>query len=744
MKQAKSQRRQSPEAPKSLASILIMGAAAGWLAACGEPPQQYQYEIPSTASADGSSHSRPRAAYSLGLKAAFLSDKPTRPNGGLLFLERPEETEAGKDEKTRQNSLIPINYQKGAAGNISMETNYEESLGILNFDRATSSGVSVYKEGLAAAWRDDTPRVPYVIYILGSYQGSLDFGPFMGENRFARIGQSFASHFSEGEMDILEDPKARAFITSLYRHLEGGGEDCLAAQTCSLSINPQSNYVLFQLPKMYLLFGNNERRKLAQIALIRNNDPACFLSPFDLVTGKFHCEGGDGSKTVFGLGGSYRETLEKSGIDRGLPITYSSNFLRQETQAVSILWKRNNFEEKEPAIPDDSHLSAVVMRDHEYNMPFLINESLVKVSLADGGGQSLALSLEPLAENGGPWSMEGIKKKMEAVKGDPSVFYLATEMPQIRDNYPLQKNLISALLDLLESARISPSPHLDSAIQTGKRVFGRHSDTFALKAEGLLKTQSIKGRRPMYFYIEIDEGSGRALFILSLADDNDFEGYAMENQSADLDLSQPAEGLLGFKLGSRIYLRDKKPGPGTAIAAYPADGGRTLIALSSYSDEVESSAVYPSGRDKNIAFEKSERITAGGVSFYIHPTFQAKDIGGKSFDEYEISKISANSGAFFGAIRALCGIEGFDVSMGLRDQEFADRLEGEIQQARAGADSGRPFEGCFYMAPLDSLFSGVKRTFYFPKHKLILDFTSRELAGLTIYKKPLENKEAQK
>ena len=726
--------------PQNKIFTLLLGMSAVIWASCGETPRQY--ETPSTAPILPDEE-KPIITPSLSpYTVAFLADRATHPTGGLLIYDKPVETEAEKDGKTRKNSLVPINYQEQSAGNISMETEYEESLDILNFN-ATSGPYTIYKEGIAVIWRDDAPRIPDAIFILNSYQGTLDFGPFMGggDKRHARVGQSFSDQFSAGETNIIEDPKARSFITSLYRHLEEKDEDCLLAQTCNLNINPQGNYIYFQLPKMTLLFGNNERRKLTQIAMLRNDDPACFNSPFDLVTAQFSCEQGDGSKITFGLGDSYKEVLEKSGIPRDLPITYENTFLYQRARAVIAIWKRNNFEEKVRAIPEDSHLSAVLMGDHEYSIPFLINESLVKVSLTSR--DTVRLSLDPLAEEGQQWTMGDIIKKQEAANKDSKVFYLATEMPQIKDNYSLQKNLISALLDLLEKSHTKLNSAQNSTIQIHKRIFGNHNDKFALKAAGFLtvrKTNDSGDAQPLKFHIEINESSGRGEFILSLGDD-DFEKYILENQSADLDLSKPAEGLLGFKLGDRIYLRDKKPGPGTAITAYPVEDGRTLITLAGYSDESESSAVYPAGRDKNIIFEKSSMVSVQGATFYIHPTFQTKDIEGRNFDEYEISKITVAS-QMFGSIRSLCGIENFDVNMGLHDREFSKRLADEIQKAQADSTDERSFQDCFYMAPTDILFSGVKRAFFFPKHNLILGFADRELFSLMVYKKPPENKGA--
>ena len=138
---------------------------------------------------------------------------------------------------------------------------------------------------------------------------------------------------------------------------------------------------------------------------------------------------------------------------------------------------------------------------------------------------------------------------------------------------------------------------------------------------------------------------------------------------------------MGFKLGDKIYLRNKKmssrtikdthEGQETAIVAYPVSDDKILMTLANYFSELESEAVYTSGRDKNIIFEQSEAVSVSGASFYILPTSQTKDIEGLEFDEYEVHKISVNGTSFFGTLRSLCTIEGFDMEIGVYDRTFS-------------------------------------------------------------------------
>ena len=461
--------------------------------------------------------------------------------------------------------------------NISLETTYEEAQEVLNFVGISQQGNTayyVYKEGIIVIWRDDSPRTPDVILIRNSYQGTMDFGPWMGENRHIKMGQSFADQFSKGEehTDILEDPKARHFITSLYKHLENTEEDCLETQSCSLSINPEGIYVLFHFAKMVFLFGNDSRRNLVQIALIKDDDPACFKSPFDMLTAQFFCEQEDGSKVIFGLGDSYKEVIEKSGINPDLPITYWNTLLAQQTKSTYIAWKRNNFEEKVEAIPDTTHLSLVHMGTNQYNIPFLLNQSLIKISL--GEGNTVQLTLEPLAEEGTQWTMQDISEKLQATEADSSDFYLSTEMPQIKGNITVQKNLIKALLGLLEETYTNFYSSESSKLKIHKKIFGEYDDKFALKPQGFLIISNparvpdvFLTKYPLEISFSIDEPSGRTGFAFSLVDD-DFQNHMIKTPNDSLNFLQPVQELLGFKLGEKIYLRDKKPGPETAIVAY--------------------------------------------------------------------------------------------------------------------------------------------------------------------------------
>ena len=647
----------------------------------------------------------------------FLFDEISNEHGGLHDYIDAELSEEEKDAQTRANSLIPIDYSLGGVAGINMTTEYEEANSILNPDYVTR-GLQAYKEGIFIAWREDPPRTPHIILIRNSYQGSIDFGPNTGKRK---VGASFAEFFSSGVQDIQKDEKALNFIVSLYRHFEDPDEEnCLTAQKCAIHINPEGNYIVLEFPKMVLLFGNNERFQLVQTALRNDDHPGCFAMPFDLLSTQFFCEGSREGPTV-SLGESYSAVLEKSGVAPDLPINYTENYIIQLIRSGGIGWKRNSLEEEPPNIPEDSPLSGVRM-DTNYNMPFLIGNSLVKISIESD--ESLALSLDPLPIN---WSMSDIMQKIEALRESPA-FYLAARMPEIKDNYPQQRALITQFLSLLEQRlMLSQLSNGEYDFKIWTRFFGAYNDKYALEPSGVLKIKRA-GHWPLSLSIEINSASGNANIGISLIND-DFANYIVNSQKS-VNLNPQAQSLAGFQLGDLIYLRNKDIGEGTAITAYCDGQAPPLITLAEYSDEEEYGVVYESGRDRNITFSKSEAVVAGGAAFFIHPTGETKQIQGLIYDEYEINSISANGGQFFESVENLCGIPNFNIEMGAYDKTFIESLKSQISA------QDRSYPGCPYISPQDGQFSGVKTVWYFPRHQLVLSSADREMFSLRIYKNP--------
>ena len=555
------------------------------------------------------------------------------------------------------------------------------------------------------------------------------------EKRYRKIGHSFADQFSTGIADIQKDEKAVHFITSTYKYFANTEENCLETQQCHLSINPQGNYILFQFPKLTLLFGNNERRILAQIAMTNDDDPGCFSKPFDILNTQFFCDiSDDGSLLTLNLGDSYKEALQKSGINPDLPIIYNNTRFIQITRSTNIGWKRDNFEEEPEEIPENSHLSLVSMKK-EYIVPFLIDHSLVKISLTDSN--QLNLQLDPLnPTEKQKWTMTDIENKRQEVQSQENTFYLSTSMPQIKDNYVLQKTLIKHLLSLLENTYRTLNSNPEERFKIYKRVFGEYSDTHALEASGILIIANQKQERDsLIFEIIIDHASGTA-DITALLADNDFGKYILKNQNP-IDLNQPVTNLIGFTLGDKIYLRDKNIGAATTIVAYTTKDDQTLTTLAGYSHEEEVDVIYESGRDKNITFQKAEAIKVWlGATLIINPTFQTKEIDNQTFDEYEINGVLANTPAFSENINNLCKIDGFNIEMGMYDRAFTQMLSEKVVSEKNTSSQA----SCSYISPQDRLFSSLNRVYFFPDHKMVLSFGTRELLSVRIYKKPSENK----
>ncbi len=692
-------------------------------------------------------------------------NQPSQPLGGYRLQEPKKLTEAEKDERTRKNSLAPILYKSRSAGNINMKTEQETALDILNLHYARGPQ-HYYKEGLVVIWRTDPPLIPRLIFVLSGYQGTMDFGPAITEGPSKRrVGQSFADQFSFGDVKIEQDPKAIRFITSLYKYLEDKKEEnCLQSQKCQLLINPEGDYIVFGLPKMVLLFGNNERRLLTQIAIKANDEPGCFKNPFDLIMAQFLCEkDSDGSHWTLKLGTEYKTVVQKSGISQDLPLNYTNNFLVQATESTLIGWKRIDLEKKSETVLEKSPLLYVGMSSN-YNQPFVLAHSLIKIQ--KNSSSTVQMHLDPITENTKRnVTVEDIQKKLAKGAG-PEAFYLSTSMPQIKGNYKLQKNMTKSLLDMLEKEYLSFYNARGVKVKVYKKIYGEYNDKYVPESTGVLTlsfpTSSMESysflptlprlpglRTPLDLnlptttgnpyisvYFSIDHPSGNMFLNMSIGE-NEFGKYILKNQKAiSLNPSEPLI-LNGFSLGDKLYLRNQNIGEGTAITAYLVDS-QPLIALANYTYESEMPVIYESGRDKKITFQKGVSLSISGMEFHINPTAQKKEIQGQVFDEYEINGMFTGAGVFFESVQNLCFINDFQINMGLFDRYFEQELNQKIMQIRSEQNPMQAQEDfiCPYIAPQDPLSSGVKRSYFFPDHYMKLLFSDRELSSIGFYKKP--------
>ena len=516
-----------------------------------------------------------------------------------------------------------------------------------------------------------------------------------------------------------------------------------------------------------------------QLAIINNYVSGCFSAPYDLLTSQFFCGvAPDGSPITIKLGDSYQSALKQSGIDPEIPIIHNNTYLIQSMDSILLGWKRSNFEEKVRTVPPKNPLSLVLM-ENTYTQPFLLDQSLIKVTVLDDNQVQLTLDSLNMENQKDKPIQALIAQKQEEIKSDPKSFYFNTKMSKedgslIKENYVLQKNLIKAILNLLEKhykdfysskrkTKVFPFweesigetiqgkfyAGEEDAFKIYKLFGGEYNDKHALEASGTLVVVFNDNSPTLGFEIIIDESSGHAS-IFSTVSTNDFSNYIATKQSPlDFNKSEVTT-VVGFTLGEKIYLRDKKIGQETAITAYLSPDNQVITALADYGFEKEADVVYKSGRDQNITYQQSEYISINGLDLFINPTLQKKIINDKEFDEYEINGIATSKGNFFEKINNLCAIEDLDVEMGMYDRQFTNTLTQNIAQSHkeentnkdssSGLGKSQPFSGCSYISPQDNLFSGVKRVYYFPQHKLVLGFADRELASLRIYKKPTKNK----
>ena len=695
----------------------------GLIVSCADTPRQYYNEL---------TEANPDRSIS---EPAVLFTHPTNEIGGILsYHQNNQLPEEEKDDLIRKNSLMPIDYKAGSVGNISINTTFDEALKTLHVSTQSEDGV-FYKEGLVIRWRLEPPLVPQVIHITRTYQGEIDFGPWIGEeNRYKQVGDSFASQFTTDKpmRSIQQDPKARHFITSLYQHLEGKeNEDCLRTQRCYLTVDPTGDVIMFKLPRMLFRFGTDERRSLVLISIIQDNKPGCFAQPFDLLKMNFFCGISDGSHFTISMGENYEEVIQKSGISSELSIVHGNDLLVQETQSTVIGWKRMNFEEQAKSIPKTSHLSRVRMRV-EYTTPFLIDESLIRVNITSP--DTVHIELEPIGSKGTVWTIRDIQEKLMRQAVDIKTFYLSSNMPEIRGNYTLQRNLIEGLLDLLEEKYKAYYSSAGNEIKVYKKIRGQYSDKRSPIASGSLMVFPVKGK-VLSFQINILEPTGYSTVGLTFME-SEIIDYMIRYQKTidliDLRAREKVFTLSGFTLSDKIYIRNKDIGSGTAIIAYVTKDQKVLRALFNYTSLSEVPTVVYDGEISTITYHNSESIGTAGLGLLVTPTNRIARIHGHEYEEYEINSITVNEAVFFESVNNLCFIQDLNIEMGMYDREFTNKLITAVAKERDQARAERrPFE-CPFISPQDSLFTGLKRTYFFPIHKMILGFKNRGLFGITI------------
>ena len=807
-------------------------------------------------------------------EAPVVATQPSNKTGGLTLYDEMTQSEEEKKESIRKNSQVPINYQEGSVGNISIKTTRKEAFKILHF-RSIENGLFIYEEGLKIKWGED--QTPDYIVVTGDYQGTMDFGNWMSkqEDSNRRVGQSFKDVFMLGTEESMFTPQSvtimekneEMLVVLLYHRLEGG-EDCKETKKC-LKVYEKGEkmgdgYLVFHLPRMSLVFIKTveEPYVLKEIVIFddhksKNN---CFKNPFDILNTEFFCgyeRTAQAHELTLNLGESYEEVHKKFvGITGKQPIVHDNDLLRQyiynvpdyfhhysltrdgsltsgndiiDNYGAVIGWERHNFKEEVQSI--SGSLSSISIS--QTTMPFLFGRAFLKIRFTDSNEieriepvpifPQFLENLRTVKRNHLSLSeyyssiQEEIKSYYTKIAKEDAIdkdweFFLSTvdNRSYLERNYELQTNLIKALLDFLEEKyeeKYSTIPYTykypdvpaekysenRGIRKIYKGIYEEYNDKLRRTSGGALIIDFKEERPAFLFQIVIEELSGSIQITTSLIN-NSFKRYAVKNQDS-VDLSKErVTKLNGFRLGEKIYLRNKDIGLGKAIVAYSKDD-QLLTALADYRYEMEMPVAY---NLQSISFQKVASITTGDVTFFVNPLHREEEIEGEIFDEYEINGIVLTRNSFFETINNLCLIEGFDFKMGISNDLFLERLFEEVSRAREevkdnqvtekfisdqvdeedaqGKSTVSPFgtvkrynllpdevdiqeeflrveestaspdqqdqqdkkvfKDCIYIVPQGESLSGVRNSYFFPRHQMALGFDDSGLFSVQIYKQP--------
>lgn len=179
---------------------------------------------------------------------------PTNPEGGQVSGLSPRMTSEENQKRIRQNKDASIVLGESVA-NITMQTTFAESLGVLSQPIVGAGGSYAYGESIIISWAEQNPRKPTRIDIIEGYQGVMQLPERFGA---IRIGSSFRAWFEKSSPEEL--------ILELGRYFDGKDESyhCLNLNSCALVIDGE--FVQFAFRMGWLIFSGGEQRYLEQVS----------------------------------------------------------------------------------------------------------------------------------------------------------------------------------------------------------------------------------------------------------------------------------------------------------------------------------------------------------------------------------------------------------------------------------------------------------------------------------------------
>lgn len=598
-----------------------------------------------------------------------------------------------EDEALKQANLRkPIDYGIGAGG-ITMDTTFAESKKLLTppFRGPFANGMALYNEQILVIWKDEGERKPQLIIPMGKYLGKMAAG------KFGKL--DFQTKFTSYKGDKPEQGAAR-LARELFielEQIEDTSYDCLATNRCTLiyGAENQANMVMV-FPGAVLLLAKEEFQ-LAEIRIIRDVDPGILANNLDILSGDVLVP----HEAPFQLGQAHKEIFDRvnSGPVETNPEVYvRTNFIGYSWNGFWYSFHRTNYDLAVTQAEDTDRVKNVEINS-EFPALLTVGGVPVLMDIIDGDlNISLMTGLEP----------------------EPPFQSMLTMSRPIPQGNSLE--FMTEFGDFLKTELAKKYDVITVRTQGWQNPVKIHKElTTVIQA---YKSSDLKGVRITF---QLNEEQGKlSFFNVSLLDNsiNAFNKLILPNTLSDLSRTEGFfTELSGIRLNDGIALSEIDAlGRLEATAEFvrpSVDAG--IIERTTY---IEQSVFdVPVDNRPKPRVQSFLAVASTGTILGLQTIASGE---GKAFARV----VSISSDNIYGSIKDVCSFgPNFSIKIGMTDDDVLKRILIAVEEQKAI----NPKYKCDHLKVRDDGSLGLVKEIYFPNERLVLNFSNRSLASISIY-----------
>lgn len=657
-----------------------------------------------------------------------------------------------EEQKLKEANLNkPIIYGVGAAG-ITMDTTYAESKKLLTkpLRGPMPDGGTLYNEQIYVIWKSEGERKPALIVPLTGYLGKIDAGKF----GVISLLHKFLSYKADKE-------KGAARLTrDLYNEFEKVTDpkvDCFKLGRCRMlwGTENQANFVIVMPGIVFLLA--KEEFQLAELRIIRDIDPGILSNDLDLLQGKFLIP----DSNSISLGTSNKQlfsTFEANSVKTNPEIYVQTNSIGYSWNGVWVGFDRTNFSNTVTK-SEDSDVAKVIQVGTEYTGFPLIEGKRVLIKQTS---TNIELSLASVSTE-------------ESVDRDPQI--PSTQRVNIRRGADLEESELNmSAIILKENAKIFVEQFANLLSQELKKKYANvyvqiSGDKNPVKTLNEISASVIGFDQnstgvEIGFQVSQEQQKINFITVQSIGEGTyQFDRFILESLKADIvkkEIDVPETTLTGapiFDENGQPKLKKQKADYYTELAGLKLNDlvkvtqadtlGRNEANISLL--ESNSEVVKNISWDKNKNKKESDRVEYVEQGAILIPEdnrpvprtqgmvkvgSQVVAIGLKPLPnasgadkDTQLARVVSIESSRFTNLNSLCGLNNLVLTQNMFDVD----VEKALSQAISTEKIQNPKYSCDHFTVVDSGAKGALRQIYFPKDRLVLNFSNRALATVTIY-----------